>query len=69
MERRHLKGERIKAGYKSAEEFAEALGVSRLLVSNLENGRRNGSYETWLKIQEVLKLDNSKMWELYLKQE
>lgn len=68
MQRRNLKGERVKAGFSSAEEFSKALGVSKNSVNMIENGRRNGTYETWIKIQEVLQLDNSQMWDLYLKQ-
>ncbi len=66
--RRNLKGERIKAGY-SLEDFCETTGLSRSLVSDIEAGRKDGSYKTWLKIQEALKVDNSQMWDLYLKQE
>ena len=68
MGRRNLKLERIKAGY-NLKDFADKINTSKATVSNLENAKRVGSYQTWLNIQRVLNKKNDEMWDLYLIQE
>lgn len=68
MKRMNLKLARIKAGF-SISDFSKAVNLTNSMICNIENGKKDGSYKTWLKIQEVLGLENSEMWDLYQKQE
>lgn len=54
---------RKQIGYKSQEEFAEALGLSRTHVGHIEQGRRNPSMEVLVKIAKKLKVDVSELFE------
>ena len=67
--RYNLMLERIKAGYDRQDLFAEKCNTSGANISNIESGKRKGSYETWLSIQKVLNKTNAEMWDLYLIQE
>ena len=65
--RRNLKAERVKAGI-SLKDFCKTTGLSISLVSDIEAGRKDGTYKTWTKIQKALQVENTQMWDLYLKQ-
>jgi len=47
---------RKEIGYKSQEEFAEALRLSRTHVGHIEQGRKNPSMEVLVKIASLLKI-------------
>ncbi|MFA6184752.1 MAG: helix-turn-helix transcriptional regulator [Candidatus Shapirobacteria bacterium] len=55
---------RKQIGYKSQEEFAEALGLSRTHIGHIEQGRINPSMEVLLKIAKKLKVDVSELFRL-----
>jgi len=48
---------RKEAGFKSQEEFAEVLKLSRTHVGHIEQGRKNPSMEVLVKIASVLKIN------------
>lgn len=45
------------AGFKSQEEFAEVLKLSRTHVGHIEQGRKNPSMEVLVKIAHILNID------------
>lgn len=45
-------------------EIAETLGVSTAFYSSIENGKRNGRLDFWVKFQDVFGLDDAVMWSL-----
>ena len=54
---------RKEIGYKSQEDFAEALGISRTHIGHIEQGRKNPSMEVLVKIAKKLKVDVSELFE------
>lgn len=53
---------RKEIGYRSQEDFAEALGISRTHIGHIEQGRKNPSMEVLVKIAKKLKVDVSKLF-------
>lgn len=46
-------------------DLAKKVGISLPAYALIEQGKRDGSRKTWLKIQEALKLEDGKVWKLY----
>ena len=61
--RMKLKIKRIQAGM-SGRELAEAIGLDKNNYSRLERGEMLGTLDRWLKIQKVLGIPSSDMWEI-----
>lgn len=53
----------------SQDEFAEAIGYSRQMYSQVESGLRDGTLEFWGAVQKRFDIPDSKMWALTKKEE
>lgn len=49
-------------------EMADKLGVSISTYNLIENGKRRGSQEFWLKLQSEFNLDGNEVWSLQTNQ-
>lgn len=58
-----LKSIREKKGL-SQDKTAELCSISPIMYQYIEQGRRKGSFRTWKKIQEVLKIPDEEMWDV-----
>ncbi len=50
-------------------ELAEKVGVSNPTYNLIEQGKRKGSIEFWVKLQQVFNLSDAEMWQLYSNKE
>ena len=50
-------------------EMAAKLGVSYATYNLVEQGKRKGSEEFWLKLQKAFNLTDAEMWQLYANKE
>ena len=50
------------------EQMAEKLGVSISTYNLIENGKRRGSQEFWLKLQSEFNLEGGEVWKLQTNQ-
>ncbi len=55
---KHLQGLRKIAGYKTQEDFAKVLKVSKSAIGNYENGRNLPNSKYWLKMLILLKCNS-----------
>lgn len=53
----------------SQDEFAEAIGYSRQMYSQVESGLRDGTLEFWGAVQKRFDIPDSEMWALTKKEE
>ena len=53
----------------SQEEFAEAIGYSRIMYQQVESGARNGTQEFWNALQKKFDIADADMWKLMKKTE
>lgn len=53
----------------SQDEFAEAIGYSRQMYSQVESGLRDGTPAFWDAVQKAFNIPDSKMWALTKKEE
>lgn len=65
MIRENLKNKRISLNLTQSH-VAEAAGIDRTYYVNIENGKRNGSVNVWLRILKVLNIPETQLGE-YLK--
>lgn len=63
MERTELKVLRIKHKM-TQKDVAQKLGISIAAYSFIESGKRNGSIETWSKLQKIYNLTGEETWNL-----
>ena len=68
MVREHLKDFRLMKRM-SQEEFAKALGYSRIMYQQVESGARNGTQEFWNALQKQFDIADADMWKLMKKTE
>ena len=61
--RTDLKVLRVKHGLTQTD-LAKMLGVSVATYCLIEQGKRRGSVENWLKIQQIFKLGDAEVWNL-----
>lgn len=61
QKRQNLKVLRVKHNL-TQQELADKLGVSVSTYNLVENGTRRGSQEFWLKLQQLLKLEDGDVW-------
>ena len=66
--RTELKILRIKQHLTQAE-LAEKVGVSYATYNLIEQGKRKGSNDFWVKLQQVFNLSDAEMWQLYANKE
>lgn len=66
MGRLNLKKFRIELNLKS-KQMAEKTGISRSHYSNIENGKKDPTYEYMGKFEKVFEVEESKMWGLFKK--
>lgn len=66
MGRVNLKKFRIERGLKS-QEVAEKTGITRQHYSNIENGKRNPTYEFLSTFEKVFNIDERDVWVLFKK--
>lgn len=59
---------KIKGTYGTIRKFSEISGITAPTINYICAGRRDGSHETWVKIQECLNIPDSEMWS-YIKKE
>lgn len=59
---------KIQNDYGSTLEFSKASGIPSQTVLLLCKGKVTGTYESWIKIQDVLKLPDEEMWSYYKKE-
>lgn len=55
MARKKLRNKRLEKGL-TQEQVANMVNISRPFYCELESGRKNGKFETWLKIASVLEI-------------
>lgn len=67
MMRENLKDFRLKQRM-SQEEFAKAIGYSRVMYQQVESGVRDGTLDFWNAIQERFVLPDGEMWALTKKE-
>ena len=60
---KNLRDARYHAGDLSQKEVAMMVGVTPSLYSQIERGEVGGSIATWRRIQEVLSLNDSEVWQ------
>lgn len=53
----------------SQEEFAAAIGYSRMMYHQIESGARDGTQKFWNALQERFKVEDADMWHLMKKTE
>ena len=53
----------------SQEEFAKAIGYSRQMYQQVENGAREGTQEFWNALQKRFEIADADMWQLMKKTE
>ncbi len=63
MKRNELKVLRVKHDL-TQPQMAERLGVSIATYNLVENGKRRGSQEFWLKLQNEFSLDGETVWKI-----
>ena len=68
MARENLKDFRLMKRM-SQEEFAEAIGYSRIMYQQVESGARNGTQEFWNALQKRFEIADADMWQLMKKTE
>lgn len=68
MARENLKDYRLKMR-KSQEEMAKAMGYSRQMYAQVENGERDGTMDFWNALQSTYNVADSEMWHLMKKTE
>lgn len=61
--RTELKVLRVRNGL-TQPQMAEKLGVSKSTYNFIENGKRRGSQEFWLKLQSEFNLDGERVWKI-----
>lgn len=59
-----LRDIRYKNGDLTQEQMANRIGISKGAYSLIENGKRVGSRQTWLKIQQLFKLKDEEVWKM-----
>lgn len=62
IKRHNLKVLRIKHNL-TQQQLADQLGVSVSTYNLIENGQRRGSQEFWLKLQNLLQLEDGEVWQ------
>ena len=68
MARENLKDFRLMKRM-SQEEFANALGYSRIMYQQVESGARDGKQEFWNALQKKFDIADADMWKLMKKTE
>lgn len=68
MVRENLKDFRLKQRM-SQEEFAKAIGYSRVMYQQVESGVREGTFDFWNAIQKRFNIPDRDMWALTKKEE
>lgn len=63
MTRHNLKLLRVKHNL-TQQQLADQLGVSVSTYNLVENGQRRGSQEFWLKLQNLLHLEDGEVWQV-----
>lgn len=53
----------------SQDDFAKAIGYSRVMYQQVENGVREGTFDFWNAIQQRFNIPDSDMWKLTKKEE
>lgn len=48
------------------QQLAEKLGVSTVTYNLIEQGKRQGSKDFWFKLQQLFKLADGELWQLYI---
>ena len=46
----------------SQRQMADVCGISPIMYQFMEQGRRNGSFRTWARIQDALGIPDGEMW-------